>query len=491
MNVRLSISFCMIGLASLSGTPAGRSGEASVNKGEGVIRHGPDASAGYTLFCPLPSKSTYLIDMKGNVVNQWESDYDGVGVAYLLDDGRLLRAGLDPDNRLPGGGRGGIVEEWSWDGERRWEFRYSDDSRLLHHDIEPLPNGNVLMIAWERKSRSEALNAGRDPALLATGDFWPDHVIEVEPTRPSGGKIVWEWHVWDHVIQDHDRGAANFGDVAAHPELVDLNGDRGRSEVTDEERDALEQLGYLGGSDGGKHVRAMDEGAADWLHTNAIAYDARRDQIALSVLHFNEVWVIDHGTTTAEARSHEGGKCGKGGDLLYRWGNPRAYRRGNEHDQRLFGQHDVRWIPDGHPGAGRFLVFNNGDGRPGGAFSTVEEWEPPIDEDGGYVLGSSNRFGPEEVTWSYVATPRESLFSRHVSGAERLPNGNTLICSGQQGRLIEVTGDGEVVWEYVNPFTDAERADAEFPNAIFRATRISLEHPAVRERDLGARPPAR
>ncbi|MGC8644373.1 MAG: hypothetical protein ACP5XB_31305, partial [Isosphaeraceae bacterium] len=58
------------------------------------------------------------------------------------------------------------------------------------------------------------------------------------------------------------------------------------------------------------------------------------DQILLSVHSFSEIWIIDHGTTTAEAATHKGGRSGKGGDLLYRWGNPQAYRAGTAADQQ-------------------------------------------------------------------------------------------------------------------------------------------------------------
>src|SRR5262249_47592681 len=101
----------------------------------------------------------------------------------------------------------------------------------------------------------------------------------------------------------------------------------------------------------------------DWMHINAVAYNAELDQVVLSSPNFCEIWIIDHGTTSEEARGHTGGHWGKGGDLLYRWGNPQAYRKGSNGEQRLFFQHNIQWIPPGLRGEGHLLVFNNGGRR--------------------------------------------------------------------------------------------------------------------------------
>ena len=77
----------------------------------------------------------------------------------------------------------------------------------------------------------------------------------------------------------------------------------------------------------------------------------------------NEIYIIDHSTTTLEASEHSGGNSGMGGDILYRWGNPEAYRAGTNNDQKLFGQHDVQWIESNRPNSGELIVFNNGNGR--------------------------------------------------------------------------------------------------------------------------------
>jgi hypothetical protein len=233
---------------------------------------------------------------------------------------------------------------------------------------------------------------------------------------------VWEWRVWDHLIQDHDREKSNFGDVAAHPERVDVN-----------------------------FTVVPDRRAPDWTHFNAVAYNAALDQVIVSLRNFSEIWVIDHSTTTKEAAGRTGGRSGKGGDLLYRWGNPQAYRRGMAADRQLFGQHDVHWIPAGRPGAGRLLLFNNGDGRTDGRYSSADEIVPPADASGRYTLQPNGRYGPDRASWSYTAPNRTDFFSFNISGATRLPNGNTLICAGAPGITFEVTPDGRVVWQYNLP----------------------------------------
>ena len=417
----------------------------------GLIRCESGASDGYTLFAPLRSTTTYLIDLRGTVVHKWKGDYPPGHAVYLLDNGHLLKCARGPeDGGFHGGGLGGLIREFDWDGNLVWEFAYSDDRRCQHHDIEPLPNGNVLILAWERKTKAEAIAAGRDPELLAGGELWPDHVIEVRPDGKRGGKIVWEWHVWDHLIQDFDETKANYGTVEDHPELIDLNFVRSalrNVQLPPDELRRLRSLGYVGGSpepDPGK-------GFADWNHTNSIAYNAELDQIILSVLGFNEIWIIDHSTTTNETAGHAGGKCGKGGDLLYRWGNPKAYRAGSAEDQQLFAQHDARWVPAGSPGAGHILVFNNGRGRPGEQFTSVDELIPPLNMNGIYSRDAGRAYGPTTPCWSYASASKTDFYAAHISGAERLPNGNTMICSGEKGRLFEVTPGGETVWEYVSP----------------------------------------
>ena len=439
----------------------------------GLLINDPKAFQGYTLVAPLNATKSYLIDMQGRVVRAWESKYTAGQEAYFLENGHLLRAAtLDNRERLFGGaGQGGRVQEFDWDGGLVWDFKFHDDKRVAHHAICRLPNGNVLLIVWEIKTAAETIAAGRRPESVR-GPWLADSIVEIKPTGKTTGEVVWEWHIWDHLIQDSDTSKANYGDVGKHPELIDVNfGDsdmsfpgggppgpprrdiaRKDSPREDEARkkrdiDRLKSIGYVANPTA-RGNRGM---IPDWTHVNAVAYNAEFDQIMISVRSFGEFWIIDHGTTTAEAAGHKGGKRGKGGDLLYRWGNPISYRAGTKADQRLFAQHDAHWIPNGYPGAGHVLVFNNGGGRPSGNYSSVDEIVIPVDAQGDYVRTPGEAFGPREPAWSYTAPKKEELFAFIMSGANRLPNGNTLICESVSGTIFEVTQHGETVWKYANP----------------------------------------
>ena len=412
-----------------------------------------EAEPGYVLYAPLLSDTTYMIDAKGVVVHTWKSDYAPSGTIYLLDNGNLLRGAREPKIEVfKGGGQGGRIQEFSWDGKLLWDWKFATTNHLLHHDIEPLPNGNILAIAWEAKSAKEANRVGRRPDLTPQVGLWPDKIVEIEPRRPNDARIVWEWHMWDHLIQNHDAEKAGYGVPSEHPELIDINGDGEPPKVDPAELARLKALGYVPAG-----TKQGDIGS-DLLHINAIKYNAELDQIALSTPRFNEIWIIDHGTTTEQAAGHSGGRWKKGGDLLYRWGNPRAYSRGGKEQQALFGQHDIRWIEKGLPGAGRLMVFNNNAKGTNGPHSAVLEWVPPTHSDGSYVVPVTGPFGPTEPVWKYEAPDKKSFHSGFISGARRLAGGNTLICSGADGRLFEVTKEGKIVWEYWDPYSGQVRA---------------------------------
>jgi hypothetical protein len=434
---------------------------------------------GYLLFTPLVSDTTYLLDNDGQAVHTWKSTYSPGSAVYLLDDGHLLRNGRDPNlENFRAGGTGGIFQKLSWDGELVWEWKMSTEESVQHHDVEPLPNGNILALGWEVKSPKESARAGREAEQIPEKGLWPDYVVEIEPLPPDAARIVWEWHVWDHLVQNVDPEANNFGEPAEHPGRLDVNAAGRRRAVDPEEFERLKALGYV------PEDAEPEELQSDFLHINAVDYNAALDQIALSVPETGEVWIIDHGISTEEA-------AGPAGDILYRWGNPRIYGRGESSEQRLFYQHDVLWIPDGLPGAGHLTILNNGGGRPDGSYSTVVEIATGVTDDGRYPLGGDVPWGPAAPVWTYEE--RETFYAPFISGAQRLANGNTLICSGPNGRFLEVDPNGEIVWEYWNPFEgDVRMADGtlpqpgidRYPYAVFRVTRIAPDHPALVGREL-------
>ncbi|MEE2887607.1 MAG: aryl-sulfate sulfotransferase, partial [Planctomycetota bacterium] len=391
-----------------------------VKRTVGHMHSSESSTPGYSLHNPLGSKFTYLIDRRGRVANSWTSDYIPGAVAYLQPNGRLLRAGRVGNANFVAGGSGGILEELDWLGHTVWEYKDSDSNHCAHHDVEVLPNGNILILAWQRISEADAIAAGRDPALISQGWIWPESIIEIDP-HSNGGRIVWEWHSWDHIIQDFDASKKNSGPVAQHPELIDVN-------------------------------YAIDS-TADWQHANSLDYNPALDQIMISVRTFDEIWIIDHSPTTQQARGHSGGRSGMGGDLLYRWGNPATYRAGGAAARTLYRQHDAHWIPKGLPGAGNVLIFNNGDNRPNGDFSSVDEIVLPPRTSRGTYARPGAAYGPAGPIWSFQGKPRGSFYSAFVSGAQRLPNGNTFICAGTQGLSLEVTPAQDVVWLFRNPVT--------------------------------------
>ena len=166
---------------------------------------------------------------------------------------------------------------------------------------------------------------------------------------------------------------------------------------------------------------------------------------------FHEFWIIDHSTTKAEAAGHTGGKSGKGGDLLYRWGNPRAYRSWYARRSDTLCPARRLLDPEWDAGRGHVLIFNNGGGRPGSNYSSVDEIVLPVDAAGKYPNKVGTRFGPEKPVWSYTAPKKSDFFAVMMSGAQRLPNGNTLISTGFGGTIFEVTSSDQTVWKYITP----------------------------------------
>jgi len=427
----------------------------------GIIKNTPASFDGYTLF--TANKLTYLIDNCGNVMNKWTSDYQPGHSVYLLEDGSILRAGKITNDHFDNGGLGGRIEKKDWDDNLIWEYTYSDSLVSQHHDIFPMPNGNILLLTLTRKFKDECIAAGRKPENLADGELYNERILEIRPAG-KGAEIVWQWDAWDHLIQDTDSSKENYGNVANNPQLLNIN--------------------YLG----------LSGGKANWIHFNSIYYNPRLDEIVLASRQLNEIYVIDHSTTTAQAASQKGGRRGKGGDILYRWGNPAAWNRGTKADQQLFGPHAAYWIPEGYPDAGNIMIFNNGTGRDT-LYSSVEIIAPPDSGFGDYHFTADNQgFGPSRQYFTYKNHQDPmAFFSMILSNAQRLPNGNTLINEGTKGRFFEVDPNGDIVWEYINPDTPEGilRQGDPRPNSnnIFRAFRYSKDYEAFRNRKLVSKGP--
>ncbi len=420
---------------------------------------------GYTMIYPNGQNIVYLLNNCGEVVHKWvdaPTSRPGNSV-FLLENGSLLKtkrpANISADTIWAGGG-GATIELVDWDNKPSWSYTLNNGKGRLHHDIKQLPNGNIIAIAWERWTKQKAIAEGRDTTKITQSQLWPDYIIEIDPKINSANPIVWEWHAKDHLIQDYDATKNNFGVVADHPELIDLNYD-------------------------------TSMGIADWMHSNAIDYNVQLDQIILSVPTFSELWVIDHSTTTQEAASHAGGRAKQGGDLLYRIGNPLAYRRGSAADQTLFYPHDCHWIQDlplSHPDYGKILVFNN---QISTSYSTVEKFDAPWSMYDVAYTKTSGVWGPKKFTNTITHPGPKSFVSSGLSSAQIMPNDNILLLSGRQGYITEMTKTKEIVWEYVIPIKAGKPVAttevlADNDNVTFRAYKYAPDYAGLAGKNLSA-----
>ena len=407
-----------------------------------VYLHG-EVYDGYTLFTPMSAQqdgaSTYLMNNNYEILHSWTHDQGPASMPYLLEDGSIIYPYRVPNPTMEAGGVGGGIQRISWDGEVLWEKIYSDENYQHHHDVEPLPNGNILIIVWEKKTASEAFAMGRETISNPLNQMWSTAILELDP---ESGDIVWEWHLWDHLIQDYDSDLPNYGVIAENPQLFDIN------------------CGAVGNDAGGP------QGAnGDWMHINAVNYNSILDQIVISSRTQNEIFIIDHSTTAEEVAGHTGGNSGKGGDFLYRWGNPENYGRGTAEDRILGWQHSVNWINPDYPGEGNIIIFNNNHFPNETNHSAVIEISPPVDENNNYILFDNLSYGPDNVEWIYsgdFATPLQG-------GAFRLENGNTLITQTHTSTILEVDYDGNLMWEY--------QYESEFGSSwIARAQKYSTDY---------------
>ncbi|MCF7847744.1 MAG: MBL fold metallo-hydrolase [Kiritimatiellales bacterium] len=383
-----------------------------------------------------------LLDAEGKIVHRWDTDLTGGGhTSYLLESGGLLRMGIRDRRYVKGQpvAATDTLQITDTTGQAVWELsarnvHFNGNKITFHHDMQPMPNGNVLVLIYEEISPKEAAAAGWTAGNGKT--IWSDGVLEIEPDLNTGSfEIVWSWRFIDHMIQDQDANAANYGVIADHPEKID-----GHFPESYAPMNAVRQ------------------------HLNSLDYHPGLDQIVVSSFIYNEIWVIDHSTTIEQAAGFTGGRRGKGGDLLFRYGDPAPYGKSTEADRIFQKQHDTNWVDEGLPGAGNLLVFNNNtsmdavsrvslSGRGAAAvqeqlkgISNVYEISPSVDN-GRYVTGKKGTFEAKQI-WFWE---HKDFFAPFQGGTRRLANGNTLLTDTVGKRVWEVAPDGDVVVRYKGP----------------------------------------
>ena len=454
----------------------------------GVVSCKEGACPGYTLLSA--AKTTYLIDNEGRVCHTWASKRN-LFIAYLRPNGNLVRDGGDLElaPQFQAGGASGYLEEVNWNNELLWSWSALPRfAYLSHHDVQLLPNGNVLVLVWERKLKDEALAAGRHPELLPDGEVWNNIVIELQPDLATRSAAeVARWSQWDHLVQDYDPKRDNYvPDVAAHPSKYDINYcPPGGKAVC--RNSGLEPSDHPSGFAVFKgHGKT---GERDWLHPNGISHTTAADGQGYVLISYNvpsEVVMIawpvgeaartlytrfPQGPDTADAHAPVcsqpaggggggGGGGGKavskkrkadevedvvegesGGGILCRFGNPLVARSADRFQRMLYNQHSAKFVPGGAEGKLRCIVFNNGQ-APQRMWSTVDEFE--LDP----------KTGKSKAVWSFGPPCGHfaSFYSHHSGGVRRCPDGtNTLVTMGFQGIAFEVTAKGEEVWRFISP----------------------------------------
>ncbi|HRD40258.1 MAG TPA: aryl-sulfate sulfotransferase, partial [Bacteroidia bacterium] len=278
---------------------------------------------GLTYYSNSGSTSGYLIDTNSTNVKVWSfTGQGGTGYStHLMPGGVLWRSvSNSAGNVLTGGGMTGRIQKWDYAGNKLWDYTYSSSTYCLHHDHCPLPNGNVLVISYDVRTATDAYNAGATNSITV----WSEKIMELQPVGTNSAVVVWEWKVWDHLVQNLYPTRANYAtSIVNNPGKFNINY-------------SLQK---------------------DWLHMNGIDYNPMLDQIVISSHNLNEWYVIDHSTTTAQAATGSGGNSGMGGDILYRWGNPLAYQATGT--KILDVTHDAHWIKEGIPNAGYLVGLNN------------------------------------------------------------------------------------------------------------------------------------
>lgn len=441
---------------------------------------------GYTMFASRGT--TYLIDLNGRVVHTWKI---GTNPKLLANGGILDATKTDPS------GHSGF-QEVDWSSATVWNYTETRTGYTPHHDYERIYNTKLgqyttIYIANKDITNAEAIAAGCDPANAPYDGAQMDTIVEVA----MNGTVVWEWRFFDHGIQDVDATKANY--VGAGKTISD----------------------YPGRLDFNLPNNPVRK---DWLHCNALDYNQDLDQIVINSVQ-GEFYVVDHGNTFVpnDPAASIALAAGSAGDFLYRFGDPARYGKGSfpsvgadwttstTGTKQMGGTHDIQWIPDGVPGAGNFLVFNNGqyllERAPQSYALEINGYYDSSSQDTGHYVDPPSagyhalvpadpqntskqaRLVSNQTVWMYGSKSCQELFSHIGSSAQRLPNGNTLICADTNGKIFEVTSGGKIVWEYVDPVasTGVTKVMADswpMTSSMFRAYRYPPTFSAFSGRDM-------
>lgn len=374
------------------------------------------------------SNKTCLLGPDGTMLKSWSS----VGspyAAFLTDSGNVV---WGSGNGTGPGAPYKTIKEVDWDGTstgRDWTWT-SPTSGTLHHAFSVMPNGHWLAIGYELLTNAQVMSAMGVTSLTYTGSIYNEHVLEYDPATKT---VVWEWDAKKHFSATND------------PHKINVN--------------KFSSGGGFGGGFGGG-----GGSSGDVIHLNSAAYDPVRNVVLVSAHMMNEILVIDHSTTTAEAATDKGGKFGKGGDILFRWGAPTNY--GGTGSTVCNVVHGANTVPAGYSGAGNFMFFCNSDngtiysGAKGN--SSVYEVQPVV-ADSGFVIADGTYSAT--VVFNFYKSGYSS--SGNFGFIQALPNGNRFVSFSKSGKMAEIS-EGQIVLEYANA-----------TNERFRATRYPLTYRGI------------
>ncbi|WP_036308774.1 aryl-sulfate sulfotransferase [Methylosinus sp. LW3] len=420
-------------VGALAAAAAGASAEPSVYPTGATIYDPARAYNSYVLFAG-GDDVTRLVDLTGKVVREWK--YTGQPVSFIdpaLVEGARGHIFVTLESEegrgtdlTPGRAQTRVrktVGEVDWDGKPVWSFGSAAPGGVArqHHDITRLPNGNTLLLA----NISYPLPGFAAPQVL------DDVAYEANPD----GDIVWTWAASDHLDE--------IGFTADELKLIKGSKNPDYLHVND-----LKPVGPNHWHDEGDARFAPDNLIFDSRNGNFIAIVDRKTRKIVWTLGPHFPPVSEDGTTTSRKV-------------------PRPV-------DQISGQHDAQIIPKGLPGAGNLLVFDN-QGEAGYPRASVT-----------YTGGSRVlEIDPvtKQIVWQYTGAssgnPGWTFRSTHISNARRLPNGNTFIDEGQIGRFFQVTPEGEIVWEYLNPYPrrgkDAETGRPTLNYSVYRAQPVPYD----------------